>query len=206
MPRAGADSAIVLFHSWPDPTPEAISDGRRAARAQGDALVALTDVPRRDMEQAGGAMSVRLTPDEAWDVLARPHTGILTTLRRDGMPISLPMWFVALDRTICIGAPSRTKKLARLRHDPRASFLVESGERWVELEAVHLTGGSRWSTDEADDRAHRRRARREVRRLPHRSTAMPQATRDALRRAHVSCASCPTTRILTWDNAREARA
>jgi nitroimidazol reductase NimA-like FMN-containing flavoprotein (pyridoxamine 5'-phosphate oxidase superfamily) len=92
-------------------------------------------------------MSVRLTPDEAWDVLARAHTGILTTLRRDGMPISLPMWFVALERTICISAPSGTKKLARLRHDPRASFLVESGERWAELEAVHLTGRIETVTD-----------------------------------------------------------
>jgi hypothetical protein len=45
-----------------------------------------------------------------------------------------------LDRTVYVAAPSRTKKLARLRHDPRASFLVESGERWVDLQAVHLTG------------------------------------------------------------------
>ena len=56
------------------------------------------------------------------------------------MPIALPVWFVAIDRSICLAAPSRTKKLARLRHDPRASFLIESGERWVELLAVHLTG------------------------------------------------------------------
>ena len=47
---AGADSAIVLFHSWPDPTPEAIRIVVDHARAQGDALVALTDVPRRGME------------------------------------------------------------------------------------------------------------------------------------------------------------
>jgi len=44
---AGADSAIVLFHGWPDPTPEAIRMVIDHARAQGDALVALTDVPRR---------------------------------------------------------------------------------------------------------------------------------------------------------------
>jgi peptidoglycan/xylan/chitin deacetylase (PgdA/CDA1 family) len=44
---AGADSAIVLFHSWPDPTPEAVRIVVDHARAHGDALVALTDVPRR---------------------------------------------------------------------------------------------------------------------------------------------------------------
>jgi hypothetical protein len=27
-------------------------------------------------------------------VLAKAHTGIFTTLRADGTPISLPMWFV----------------------------------------------------------------------------------------------------------------
>ena len=80
-------------------------------------------------------MSVRLSADEAWTVLEAAHTGIFTTLRRDGMPIALPVWFVAIDRTICLAAPSRTKKVARLRHDARASFLVESGER---LSLIHI--------------------------------------------------------------------
>jgi len=144
-------------------------------------------------------MSVRLTPDEAWDVLARAHTGILTTLRRDGMPISLPMWFVALERTICISAPSGTKKLARLRHDPRASFLVESGERWAELEAVHLTGRIETVTDEA-----------EIARIEHAldakyaafrtaSTEMPQATRKHYA-GRTYLRLVPDDRILSWDN------
>ncbi len=89
-------------------------------------------------------MSVRLTPDEAWAVLERAHTGILTTLRRDGMPISLPMWFVVLDRTICISAPSGTKKLARLRHDPprRSSWSRGSGG-WSWKRCISPVG-SRW--------------------------------------------------------------
>ncbi|EUA75273.1 pyridoxamine 5'-phosphate oxidase family protein [Mycobacterium xenopi 4042] len=43
------------------------------------------------------------------------------------MPITLPVWFVIDDRTIAMMTPARTKKIARVRHDPRASFLVESG-------------------------------------------------------------------------------
>src|SRR5271155_3465040 len=85
-------------------------------------------------------MGIRLTPDEAWEAVGAAHTGILTTLRRDGMPIALPVWFVVEDRTVAMMTPAGTKKIARVRHDPRASFLVESGERWVELRAVHLTG------------------------------------------------------------------
>ena len=40
----------------------------------------------------------RLTADEAWREIASAHTGILTTLRRDGMPIALSVWFVVEDR------------------------------------------------------------------------------------------------------------
>ena len=85
-------------------------------------------------------MSVRLSDDEAWAVIEGAHTGILTTLRKDGSPITLPVWFVVLDRMICMRTPARTKKVKRIRRDPRASFLVEAGERWAELEAVHLNG------------------------------------------------------------------
>ena len=144
-------------------------------------------------------MSVRLTPDEAWDVLARAHTGILTTLRRDGMPISLPMWFVALDRTICISAPSGTKKLSRLRHDPRASFLVESGERWAELEAVHLTGRVEEVIDENEVARIADALDGKYAAFRTESTEMSQATR-----AHYSGRTylrlVPDERILSWDN------
>src|SRR5689334_14490616 len=77
---------------------------------------------------------------EAWTELDRAHTGILTTLRADGVPIALPVWFVAFDEKVYVRAPGHTKKLQRVRRDPRVSFLVESGERWAELRAVHLTG------------------------------------------------------------------
>src|ERR1700758_1634817 len=91
---------------------------------------------------------IRLTEDEAWAEIAAAHTGILTTLRRDGMPITLPVWFVADGRTVAMRTPAGTKKLARVRNDPRASFLVESGERWVDLRAVHLTGRVEFVSDE----------------------------------------------------------
>ena len=81
-------------------------------------------------------MSVRMTEDEAWAMLDEAPTGILTTLRRDGRPVALPVWFLALDRRIYV--VTRGRKVERLRHDPRCSFLVETGERWVDLRAVHV--------------------------------------------------------------------
>jgi hypothetical protein len=149
-------------------------------------------------------VSIRLSPDEAWEALAQAHTGIFTTLRRDGMPIALPVWFVAIDRTICLAAPSRTKKLARLRHDPRASFLIESGERWVELLAVHLTG--RCDLLDLDkDRALIERidddldVKYEKYRGDH--AAMPQKTQEHYA-ARTFIRFVPDTRVLTWDNSR----
>lgn len=83
-------------------------------------------------------MSIRLTDDEVWEELAAAHTGIWTTLRADGWPVALPVWFAAVDRRIYLRTPVRSKKLTRSRRDPRGSFLVESGKRWSELRAVHL--------------------------------------------------------------------
>src|SRR5262249_6282652 len=94
-------------------------------------------------------MGIRLSDDEAWAVIEGSHTGILTTLRADGSPITLPTWFVVLDRAIGLMTPAGTKKHARIAHDPRASFLVESGERWAELRGVHLSGRVEPVEDEA---------------------------------------------------------
>ena len=146
-------------------------------------------------------MGVRLSTDEAWDVLARAHTGIFTTLRRDGMPIATPVWFVVEDRTICIGVPARTKKVARIRNDPRASFLVESGLAWRDLEAVHLTGtvevlddlGQITRIDDALDAKYGAFRTRQPD-LPERTRA--HYADRAFLRLH------PDERILSWDNRR----
>jgi len=94
-------------------------------------------------------MSVRMSREEAFERMASTHTGIITTLRRDGMPISTPMWFCVHDGAIYFGTPSRSKKAARLRHNRKVGFLVEGGKRWAELWAVHLTGVATPVEDEA---------------------------------------------------------
>jgi PPOX class probable F420-dependent enzyme len=148
------------------------------------------------------ARSVRLSSDEAWRTLRRAHTGVLTTLRRDGVPISLPVWFVALDRRIYVSGPAHTKKFARIRHDPRVSFLVESGKHWVDLRGVHLTGTAR-IVDDADilervatalsDKYDEFRTPRD---------RMPDATRSHYETVVTTVEITPDERILSWENAR----
>ena len=60
--------------------------------------------------------SPRMTDDEIWSFVTDAHTGIMTTLRRDGYPISLPLWFACLDRQIYLR--TRGKKLQADRPRP----------------------------------------------------------------------------------------
>lgn len=83
-------------------------------------------------------MGVRLSEDEQLAFLERGHTGIITTLRRDGWPVSLPVWYAVVNGKVYLSTPPKAKKVARIRHDDRCSFLVESGEKWVDLAAVEF--------------------------------------------------------------------
>lgn len=150
-------------------------------------------------------MSVRLAPEEAWAVIEGSHTGILTTLRADGAPISLPVWFVVLHGTIGLAAPSRTKKVSRIRRDPRASFLVESGERWAELRAVHLTGTVSVVDDPEVITAIDTALDRKYATFRTPSDELPPATRDHYA-GRTFLRFTPDERILSWDNARLATA
>lgn len=83
-------------------------------------------------------MGISLDDEELWRFVGSTHTAVLTTLRKDGWPVSLPVWFAVVDRTICVKTFPTMAKVARIRRDPRASFVVESGVRWTELRAVTM--------------------------------------------------------------------
>lgn len=146
-------------------------------------------------------MSVRLTADEAWEFVEEAHTGVFTTLRRDGMPVSLPVWFVVDDHRVYVQTPAGSKKIARIAHDPRSSFVVESGLAWTELKAVSFTGTARVVTDEeAATRAlGLLGAKYADFGLP--KTSVPDATKKHYARPAVIC-FVPDERQLTWDNAK----
>jgi PPOX class probable F420-dependent enzyme len=148
-------------------------------------------------------MGIRLTSDGAWEAVGAAHTGILTTLRRDGMPIALPVWFVVDDRSIALMTPAGTKKIARIRHDPRASFLVESGQRYTDLRGVHFTG----SVDIVEDATAISRIEAAVNAkyaaFPPPAARLPAAA-QAYYASQVFLRFVPDGRILTWNNARLA--
>ncbi|HEY3669961.1 MAG TPA: pyridoxamine 5'-phosphate oxidase family protein [Acidimicrobiia bacterium] len=147
-------------------------------------------------------MGVRLSDDEAWAELAAAHTGILTTLRRDGRPVPLPVWFVAIDRHVYVRTPTRTRKVEHVEHDPRATFLVERGEQWAELCAVMLHAdvallGEGRERDTVETALTEKYAGFRTE-----SAQLPDATR-----AHYAVESAvlklsPVGRLVTWDNSK----
>ena len=148
------------------------------------------------------ARSIRLSVDEAWAELAGAHTGLLTTLRRDGRPVTLPVWFVALDRRIYVSGPAHTKKFVRLRNDDRVSFLVESGERWRDLMGVHVSGRAHVVDDPSvlERVAAALHEKYAAFRTPR--DEMPDAVRANYETEATTVEIVPEERILTWHNAR----
>lgn len=155
-----------------------------------------TDAPKR-------RPNIRLTPDEAWTFVTRGHTGIFTTLRRDGMPIATPTWFVAIDHRVFISTPASSKKVLRVQHDSRASFLIEYGERWAELKAVHLTGHATLIDDDPELSAQvsaKSNEKYEAFRTPRRE--MPASAKAKYGGQSALICFTPDDRILSWDNSR----
>jgi hypothetical protein len=147
--------------------------------------------------------SVRLSRDEAWEYVERSHTGIVATLRADGMPIMLPVWFVVMDRKIYVRTGAASKKAVRARHDPRASFLVEEGERWAELQAVHMVGRlSEFSVTSPLGLAAQEKFQLKYSAFRTDDSKMSEATKAVYAAARVFLEFAPDDRVLSWDNRR----
>lgn len=145
-------------------------------------------------------MGIQFSDDEERQFLATTHTGVVTTLRKDGWPISLPVWFAAFDDAICLRTPARSKKVARVRNDDRCCFLVEGGEAWAELHAVLWLGHISEVTDEAllaragEAIATKYAAFAMVR------AKLPDVTKQHYGRGEVVYELRPDERRITWDN------
>ena len=146
-------------------------------------------------------MGIALTDEEVWAFVAPAHTGVFTTLRPDGHPVPVPVWFVVLDHAVYVRAIATTHKVAHVRHDPRASFLVEDGAGWRELRAVLMLGTARVVDDHAalvDRVAEATRAKYEDFRSFNGS--LPQVTRSHYNSGSATMRFVPTETTVSWDN------
>jgi nitroimidazol reductase NimA-like FMN-containing flavoprotein (pyridoxamine 5'-phosphate oxidase superfamily) len=134
-------------------------------------------------------------------MLDEQRVSVFTSLRRDGTPISLPVWYAPLRRRVYLHTPPQSKKLARVRNDPRVAFLCETGERWVDLRGVHFTGTAAIVTDRSliQDVNDAFDARYAPLRPPRRD--LPDSARPRYRDFQVIQIK-PDARVLSWDNTR----
>jgi len=68
----------------------------------------------------------RMKPDDVADFLAQPLIGVLATLRRDGRPYTVPIWFLHDDDAFWITGTYDRVWCKQLFADPRASLCVEA--------------------------------------------------------------------------------
>lgn len=154
------------------------------------------------MAEKGVKPTVRMSPEECWEMLTTSVNGTLTTLRANGQPIALPVWYVVLDQKIYM--VTRGKKVVRLRNDGRCSFLVESGERWAELRAVHVECVGR-VIEPSDELAQRIAVALDEKYAPYRTArdAMPQQTQDYYEKnLNATIELTPVGKMLNWDNSK----
>lgn len=142
----------------------------------------------------------RLTEAEAWDFIEQAHTSYVTTLRRDGRPITIPVWHAVLDGAVYIRTPSGSSKLKRIRHDPRAFFLVDAGEQWAELVAVNFEARAAI----VDDAALAERALAAMQAKYAAFEPPPEQLPEAVKRYYADRAVIsltPAGRVSSWNNA-----
>jgi Pyridoxamine 5'-phosphate oxidase len=149
--------------------------------------------------------SVRMPADEAWQFVEDSHTGVFTSMRMDGMPVALPVWYVVENGVVWLTTPSRSKKVSRVRANPATSFLVESGIYWTELKAVQFGCTATVFTGDPVARIE------QMKNVKYAAFRAPRSTRPAATRKHyederVAIRLEPSERLVTWDNSRLAEA
>ena len=67
-----------------------------------------------------------MTPDVLEEFLQQPHVGVLATLRRNGMPYTVPVWWLWKDGGIWITGTYSPVWCKQLLQDPRTSLCIEA--------------------------------------------------------------------------------
>ncbi|MCK9517604.1 MAG: pyridoxamine 5'-phosphate oxidase family protein [Dehalococcoidia bacterium] len=69
----------------------------------------------------------RMTPEDFDTFVQQPHVGVLATLRANGAPYTVPVWWLHRDDGVWITGTYSRVWCKQLLRDPRASLCIESG-------------------------------------------------------------------------------
>ena len=81
------------------------------------------------------------------ELLAKARNMQLCTLKQDGSPHLVTMWFGLLDEKIVTWTQRRSQKAANLRRDPRLACLIEAGDSYTELRGASINGSAELITE-----------------------------------------------------------
>lgn len=83
---------------------------------------------------------IAMADDEVREFLSAAGNLLVALYGPDGYPDITPMWFVLGDDRIWMRTYARSQKVLNARRDPRCCALLETGQRYLELRGVQITG------------------------------------------------------------------
>ncbi len=70
-------------------------------------------------------------PPAVADFLTRPHHATVSTVRRDGHPVSVPTWYLYEGGRVLLNMDEGRVRLQHLRRDPRVSLSAMDPQDWI---------------------------------------------------------------------------
>lgn len=68
----------------------------------------------------------RMSPADLEEFLRQPHVGVIATLRRDGRPYTVPVWWLWKDGEVWVTGTYPRVWCQQLQSDPRISLCIEA--------------------------------------------------------------------------------
>ncbi|NLU74306.1 PPOX class F420-dependent oxidoreductase [Streptomyces sp. HNM0575] len=75
-------------------------------------------------------MSKPPLPGDAVEMLKKANPAVVTTLRRDGQPVSTATWYLWDEDRVLVNMDDGRKRLEHMRNDPRVTLTVLDEENW----------------------------------------------------------------------------
>jgi PPOX class probable F420-dependent enzyme len=75
-------------------------------------------------------MSKPPLPEAAVAMLSNPNPAVITTLRRDGQPVSTATWYLWDDGRVLVNMDESRKRLEHMRNNPRVALDVLDKSDW----------------------------------------------------------------------------
>lgn len=81
---------------------------------------------------------IRLSEPQFEELLDEVRVAIVSSNGPRGWPHSMPLWFCVREREVWAWTYARSQKVRNLERDPRATVLLEAGERYEELRGAMI--------------------------------------------------------------------